>query len=218
MGTDVELNLETRNRLLVAAGETFAENGFRATTVREICQRAGANVAAVNYHFGDKERLYSAVLQYAHTCAMEKYPPQPPQSETLSAGERLGAFVRSFLQRLFDKERPAWLSRMIAREIIEPTGALDALVENSIRPQRELVISIVKEILGEAATPDRASLCAGSVIGQCLYYYHSRAVLSRLDPTLTYTPEVIERLADHVTAFSVAALRGLSADRQERGQ
>ena len=47
----------TRQRVLEAAGEVFAERGFRAATVREICQRAKANLAAVNYHFGDKERL-----------------------------------------------------------------------------------------------------------------------------------------------------------------
>ena len=65
---------ETRQRLLEAAGEVFAERGFRAATVRVICQRAKANIAAVNYYFGDKERLYTAVLQYAFGCALERYP------------------------------------------------------------------------------------------------------------------------------------------------
>src|SRR4030095_12192205 len=65
--------METRQRLLEAAGEVFAARGFRAATVREICQRAQANLAAVNYHFGDKERLYAAVLQYTFHCA-EPFP------------------------------------------------------------------------------------------------------------------------------------------------
>ena len=65
-------DLKTRQRVLEAAVEVFAEQGFRKTTVRDICKRAHANVAAINYHFRDKEGLYTAVLQYAHQCACEK--------------------------------------------------------------------------------------------------------------------------------------------------
>ena len=63
---------ETRNRLLNAAGEVFAEKGFKSATVRAICDRAGANIAAVNYHFGDKEHLYSEVLRFAHAYGDEE--------------------------------------------------------------------------------------------------------------------------------------------------
>ena len=52
----------TRERIADAAGEIFAERGFDGTTVRDICQRAGANIAAVNYYFGDKQRLYLEAL------------------------------------------------------------------------------------------------------------------------------------------------------------
>ena len=51
----------TRLQLIEAAGEVFAEMGFQNATVREICRRAGANVAAVNYHFQSKEALLDAV-------------------------------------------------------------------------------------------------------------------------------------------------------------
>ena len=64
---------ETRRQLLEAAGEVFAEAGYRDATVREICRRAGANIAAINYHFGDKEKLYAEVLRYSHGKALEKY-------------------------------------------------------------------------------------------------------------------------------------------------
>src|SRR5260370_37608549 len=52
----------TRGKLLEVAGRVFADRGYQATTIREICQRAGANVAAVNYHFGDKLGLYTEIL------------------------------------------------------------------------------------------------------------------------------------------------------------
>ena len=57
---------ETRQRLLDTAGEVFAEKGFQAATVRQICGMAGVNIAAINYHFGDKERLYIEAVKHAH--------------------------------------------------------------------------------------------------------------------------------------------------------
>src|SRR4051794_32280307 len=93
-------------RLLDAAGEVFAEVGYRDATIREICRRAGANVAAVNYHFGDKERLYSATLRHFANASMERFPIVPhdlPRNATPE--QRLRAFVGSFLQRLFSDER-----------------------------------------------------------------------------------------------------------------
>src|ERR1700722_20111186 len=99
---------ETRSRLLSAAGEVFAEKGFKAATVREICQRAGANVAAINYHFGDKQKLYSEVLRFAHACSMDRHPPEKGMNERSTPEERLRAFIHSFVQRVFDDGQPAW--------------------------------------------------------------------------------------------------------------
>ena len=61
----------TKVRLIEAAGEEFAGKGFDATRIRTICDRAGANMAAVNYHFGDKEQLYVETVLDAHRCGME---------------------------------------------------------------------------------------------------------------------------------------------------
>ena len=55
----------TRDKVLAQAGEVFAEKGFRKATVREIAARAGANLNAVNYYFGDKQGLYRAVIEAA---------------------------------------------------------------------------------------------------------------------------------------------------------
>src|SRR6058998_1205603 len=103
---------ETRQRLLEAAGEVFAEHGFRAATIRDICQRARANIAAVNYYFRDKEHLYAAVLQYAQRCADEKYPPDLGLRADATAEERLHTFVKSFLLHIFDEGQPAWHSKL----------------------------------------------------------------------------------------------------------
>ncbi len=206
IGSDATMT-ETRQRLLEAAGEVFAERGFRATTVREICQRAKANLAAVNYHFGDKERLYAAVLQYTFRHAIEKYPLDLGLGAEATAEERLQAFIRAHIFGFLDEGLPAWHGKLMAREMAEPTGMLDTLVDQMIRPKAELLMSIVRDVLGHDANPRRVWRCAASIIGQCLFYHHARPVIKRLDPEQTYTPEALEDLVDHITQFSLAALR-----------
>jgi AcrR family transcriptional regulator len=202
---------ETRRQLLEAAGAVFAEAGFRDATVREICRRAGANIAAVNYHFGDKEKLYVEVLRYAHGRALEKYPPLLGVAADAPPEKKLRAFVHSLLLRIFDKGPTAWHGKLMSREMIEPTAALDSLVEERMRPMAGQLWQIVADILGCPLNHERVRLCAFSVVSQCVFYHHCRAVVSRLFPKDEALDAAgIERLADHITRFSLAAMKNLA--------
>src|SRR3954469_24673963 len=97
---DTSRQAQTRLRLLEAAAKEFAEHGFHHAPVRDICKRAEANVAAVNYHFGDKEGLYAATLKHWISVALEQYPPLMGVSPEAPAAERLLGFVRGMLQRM----------------------------------------------------------------------------------------------------------------------
>jgi AcrR family transcriptional regulator len=210
MATTTTDQLQTRQRLLEAAGEVFAASGFRAATVRDIVQRAGANVAAVNYHFGDKAGLYAEVCKYAHTCAMTKYPPDMGLKATATPRERLHAFVSSFLFRVLDEGRPAWHGKLTAREMAEPTGVLEAIVKDGVRPHFAALQSIIIDLLGaKVGEIDREHVryCAWSVVGQCLYYFYARPVILQLAPGQGFEAPDVEVIARHVTDFSLAALR-----------
>jgi AcrR family transcriptional regulator len=202
-----EQAVQTRQRLLEAAGEVFAERGFRNATIREICDHANANVAAINYHFGDKKSLYAEVISEYARLATQKYPPTLGLGDNPTLEEQLYAFVRSFLHRIADKGRPAWVGKLIACEMADPTAALDRLIDEDFRPLNELLESIIRSILGARATNDQVRLCAASVIGQCLHYHFARPAIQRLHPELRFEPEDIEQLANHITRFSLAALR-----------
>jgi AcrR family transcriptional regulator len=206
----------TREQLLEAAAEVFARVGFRSATVREICQTAGANIAAVNYHFGDKERLYVAVLKESFQRSIEKYPADfglPPKA---TPEQRLHAFVRSFLLRIFSMGPEARHGKLMAREMVEPTGALDGLIEETIRPMSKILFSIMADLLGPKAHPETVRLCGMSVVSQVLFYHHCRPVVTRVFPDITFDAARIEILADHITQFSLAAIRQMSGKRARR--
>ncbi len=198
----------TRQRLLDSAGEVFAEHGFRATTVRAICRHADANIAAVNYHFGDKRALYAAVVRYAHGCAADRHPIEPGVSRRQPPAQRLRAFVHGFLMRLLDFGRPAWHGKLMAREMVEPSGALDELVEKAIRPQFLLLAGIVTGLVGELDQVQLRRACI-SVVCQCLFYHHARPVIVRLFPALRLDQGEIAALTEHITAFTISGLTAL---------
>ena len=210
MATRDPSHAETRRRLMEAAGEVFAEMGFREATVREICRRAGANVAAVNYHFRDKETLYLEVLRYAQAKALAEYPPLLGVAPDAPPEPRLHAFVKSLLLRIFNKGPNSWHGKILSREMIEPTAALDSLVEERMRPMAGLLTRIVAEILQCPLNDERVRLYAFSVVSQCVFYHHCRPVVSRLFPGQPAMDQAgIERLADHITRFSLAAMKHL---------
>jgi TetR/AcrR family transcriptional regulator, regulator of cefoperazone and chloramphenicol sensitivity len=199
----------TEKRLLEAAGEIFAERGYRAATVRQICEKARANTAAVNYHFGDKEGLYIAVLRSVHRASMEKYPPNLTVSPATTPDQKLRAYVRSLLLRILDEGRPGWHTKIMMREMLEPTRALDMLVEEGARPLHQELSSIVRELLGPAVHDELVRLSALSVVSQCVYYRRARPVITRLYPQQRYDSTEVERLTEHITQFSLLALEGL---------
>jgi TetR/AcrR family transcriptional regulator, regulator of cefoperazone and chloramphenicol sensitivity len=204
---DTAIHAATREHLLEAAGEVFAEIGFRAATVRQICQRAGANIAAVNYHFGDKAELYQAVLKESYEAAIAKYPPNFGLSPRATPEQRLRAFIYSFLLRIFSEGPSARHGKLMAREMIEPTGALDGIVKDDIRPMSVVMMAIVGDLIGRKASEKTKRLCAMSVVSQVLFYHHCRPVVLRLFPETKFDDATIATLTDHITSFSLAALK-----------
>lgn len=190
-----------------AAGKIFAEEGFSKATVRDICRQAGANIAAVNYHFGDKKGLYLAVLKYYQEISFETYPPNLGIRETQTPEEKLRVFIRSFLMRIMDEGRPAWFGKLLAHEFSEPTWAFDILVEDMIRPSYQLLMEIVAAILGRGVKERKVLLYSMSIVGQCLYFRHSHPVISRLFPREAFGAKQISELADHITRFSLQGMR-----------
>lgn len=201
------LGEETRLRLLSAAGQLFAQKGYQAATIRDICRRAKANVASVHYHFGSKEKLYEAVLRHAHDEALRRYPPDMGLDGAASPEQKLAIYVRSMLLRMLAKGENAWHGALMAREMVEPTPMLARFVDRFIMPRADILRRIVADILGPGADPFLVGLCTQSITGQCRGYVFSRPIVARLFPELTFDEQGVERLAEHITRFSLAAIK-----------
>src|SRR3954449_3310487 len=154
----------TRERITNAAGEIFAERGFDGTTVRDICQRAGANVAAVNYYFGDKQRLYIEAVVRAHQWRMEKarLPKWPAETP---AETKLADFIKTFIRRVRIGPEITWHTRLMMREMAHPSDACPELVQSSIRPQFEILLKILRELLPSEISEENLRLKAFSIVG-----------------------------------------------------
>jgi AcrR family transcriptional regulator len=208
-------NSKTRDTIMEAAGRIFAEEGYPKATVRDICRQAGANIAAINYHFGDKKGLYLAVLKHYQELSFQTYPPDLGIKETQKPEEKLRAYIRSFLMRIMDDDHPAWFGRLLAREFTQPTWAFDILVKETIRPSFQILTGIVAAILGKGAKERNVRLCSMSIVGQCLYFRHSHPVITRLFPGEVFGAKQIEELTEHITGVS---LYGFLRDKTSKNQ
>ncbi|HJV97213.1 MAG TPA: CerR family C-terminal domain-containing protein [Albitalea sp.] len=201
---------DTRLRLIEAASEIFIERGFKAAKIRDIVERAKTNLAAINYHFGGKEALYAAVIQHNATLAIQDMSPAVSEA---APEQQLRLYVRTFLKRLLDNNIQSRMSKLIAHEVVEPTAAFDLVLEQFAVPLHRTLNGIVRAILEPNASEETVRRCSMSIIGQCLYYQKARRAVQRLDPDFSYGPASIERLADHITDFSLGGLRALAQKR-----
>ena len=198
---------ETRDRLLQAGARLFADRGFRKVTVRDICRVARANVAAVNYHFGDKLGLYREVLQSAIDAmratndeARHAGAGQPPE-------EQLRRYIAIFVRRVLTPGNDI-VHKLIHREMNDPTPALDTLVEQGVRPRVEYLSGLIGRIIGCAPTDQRVLRCVASVQSQTLSYLPN-PIATRLGFANKPTAANLRDIADHIAEFSLAGIRAV---------
>ncbi|MHC4717862.1 MAG: CerR family C-terminal domain-containing protein, partial [Planctomycetota bacterium] len=157
----------TREQVLGAACKVFAENGFRDATIADICERARANIAAVNYYFRDKGSLYVEAWRAAFQRSVEAYPPDGGVPADAPPAERLRGRVGSLMSRVHDRDNYEF--RIVQKELANPTGLLDEVVRECIAPMRQGMADVVRELLGPDVPDVQVMLCTRSIGSQCLH-------------------------------------------------
>jgi AcrR family transcriptional regulator len=144
----------TAARLFDAAITEFARHGYQGATVRAICQRAGANTAAVNYHFGGKEQLYAQVLEHIFRAPRETRAALRPDLAAAPAAERLREFILNFFHEVYgcvdDRNQCGDLASIFIMEMAHPSPALARIIDTYILPDSRRLTDIVAELLAPA--------------------------------------------------------------------
>ena len=202
-------DLETRERLIKTAAALFAERGFKKVTVREICRVSRANVAAVNYHFRDKAGLYREVVKTAIQAMRETNELSQRAGEGESADDQIRAFVRVFVQRLTGSGPGAWIHKLMAREMEDPTEALDLVMRQVIQPRMEYLSAVASAIMALPATDPRVARAVLSLQGQCLLF--ARSVPPTVARMWGPIASDVEGTVDHIAEFSLAGMKAIAS-------
>ncbi len=205
--------MSSRNAILDAATTIFADKGFEATSIREICAAAEANLAAVNYHFGSKAGLYrEAVLDAYHKVSTTEMPTLAGCDGDGDAA--LAAWIDWYVARSVRPGRdPA--TRLLLREAAQPSEALAGVVESVIHPVYRGLEEIVATVADPPLDPRTRKLQCLSIIGQCLVHRVCREMIERLPVEPALGPDDAAAISAVVLANTRAALRRAPISPQE---
>lgn len=202
----------TKERLLQVALKVFAEKGYHSATAQEICQRAGANMAAVNYYFGGKEKLYQRILELVfQTWAADETPGEQAHKAANTPEAKLYTYIQSFFRRSYgigDGYDPD-IAMIVSLEMARPSRFLDQIVRDYIVPDAQSFHQILQALLGPKASDKVLTDCGCSIVGQILYYAYLWPIYIRVNPGFPtiQTGGVADELIDHVYQFSLGGLR-----------
>jgi AcrR family transcriptional regulator len=202
-----------RGRLLHAALNLFAQQGFAKTSTREIAEAAGANLAAIKYYFGDKAGLYRAVffeLQSKPEDEIRRY-----SGEALSLRDALRGLYLGFLEPLQQGELTTLCMKLHMREMLEPTGLWREEIEQGIRPMHEALVQVLCRHVGIAQPDEHIERLAVCVAALGVHLHVGRDVTDTLAPALNNAPDALDRwlaaLVMYAEAMVAAEVRRRSA-------
>ncbi|MDD3293290.1 MAG: CerR family C-terminal domain-containing protein [Geobacteraceae bacterium] len=199
---------DTREKLLSAACDVFVEMGFRDATVAEICRRAGANISAVNYHFGSKETLYQQAWRHSFAESVRIHPQDGGVSEDAPARERLQGRLKALIERIADKNnRDFFISQM---EFVNPTGLLEEVMRTEFIPLRKKTLSLMRELLGPDASEEEVVFCESCIISMCVHPMLLRRISQKTGNTGgPHPPFNLEAYTKHVVKFALAGIAAI---------
>jgi AcrR family transcriptional regulator len=200
----------TKLSLILAAGDLFAEYGVEGTSIRTIAEKAGVNIAAVNYHFGSKENLYTETLRYAilhlgGTRPLELFKKGLSIEDPYLIAESLYTFIRGRFISLNAPEKPKWFSKLLIRSLLDPSPSFRSITEQVFLPDLEALTAIIRTS-NPKMSKEKAMLWAFSIEGQIAFYIICRMPILITLGKEEYSQAFIDAAAEHIASSIIAAL------------
>lgn len=197
----------TREALLNAAAELFAEHGFEGATVEKISRKAGANRALISYHFQGKRKLYQtlvaeALSQMGARIDEVRNSGAPPE-------RRLGDLIACFQEMA--RRRPAFPKLMVREALSGGRHLDDRVFQHFLR-----VYQTLQEILDEGERlgrfrPVSPILTQIGLVGSLLFFYATDTFRVRILRALDRSPDLVNE-DEYIRHWKESIIRGLAAD------
>lgn len=203
----------TKERILLVAAELFAGHGFQGTTHQMICSQAEVNIAAINYHFGNKESLYLKVWEYLFRIGMSNYhdfvnEKDPPE-------EQLRAFIHWRVRNVIAVGPRSYLSQILRREMNKPSPVFEQIQILYLNEKRTWFFALISKIVGydlDVSTITMAAFCIHSPLIHLVEVKGALKAIQEgaLKEGLAQFWEDPEALAESIYTFALAGLKELS--------
>lgn len=201
----------SKERILYEAEALFAERGFYAVTVREITQAARCNLAAVNYHFGNKQNLYMEVFR----CLWK-----PRAMRVLARFERVleaqkevtlqgivQAVAEAFIKGPLSDEERLRHAQLLIREMARPTEAFEMVIGEVIGPFQQKLVELIRPFMAREMGRVALLLHIQSIISMVTHFNFARNSVMRITG-MKYDDRFTDELVKHVVQFSLSGLSG----------
>ena len=200
-----------RKRLLDTAEKLFAEKGFACTSVRDITREGHCNIAAINYYFGGKDKLYLEVfnrhliaLRDVRIAGINKVMSESGGNITLE--ELLDAFATAFIEPLIDKGSGLRFMKLMSHEMVSPQLPAGLFFEKMILPIRVVLQQALSRIC-PGLDNKKAVLCINSVVAQLIHVIQAQRIFARNDGSIEPLVFDLTKTLEHIVAFSAAGIR-----------
>jgi len=198
----------TQEKIFVSALILFAEKGYRGTTVRDICKRAGtANINSINYYYGGKEKLYRHILEFMYSEFSKRKPEYP---DDIPPEQHLRDFITAYCEMEYaDNEYTRAFVAISIAELIKPSPWMKPLVKKYVKQQTLDLLVVMRKLMGPNVPDDVVRDCVLSIGGQIMYNCFAWPLVSSVFPDYPAMGKYHPKLAEHIYEFSLAAIMAI---------